>query len=186
MSASQQGTPSAEISSGGIESIRVELLSTELPVHQLAKRGEEEIRIVQRRVTGGQITLYWKVEPNLAAGRPGQLAYHLDTWVINRRLDEIGRPVPRLIRIGDLREIARDLGHGGDTNAIKRAFEQNASAFIRAKVAYRTKEGTEETLEGYFNRYNVFFRGQRLPGGHAAETVYISLNDPYYSLVNDS
>jgi hypothetical protein len=186
MSASQPEPQPTEVSPSRIDSIRVELLSTELPVHQLAKRGQEEIRIVQRKVAGGQVTLYWKVEPNSAAGRPGQLAYHLDTWVINRRLDELGRPIPRLIRIGDLREIARDLGHGGDTNAIKRAFEQNASTFIRAKVAYRTKDGTEETLEGYFNRYNAFFRGQRLPGGHAAETVYISLNDPYFGLLNNS
>jgi hypothetical protein len=169
-----------------IEPIRVDLLSTELPIHQLAKRGQEDIRIVQRKIPGGQVTLYWKVEPNLTAGRPGQLAYHLDTWVINRRLDELGRPVPRIFPIGDLREIARELGLGGDTNAVKTAFDQNAAAFIRAKVAYRTKDGREETLEGYFNRYNVFYRGQKLPSGHAAETVYLSLNDPYYSLINNS
>ena len=82
----------------------------ELPIHQLAKRGQEEIRIVRRKVAGGQVSLYWKVEPNLTAGRPGQLAYHLDTWVINRRLDELGRPVPRIFPIGDLRQIARELG----------------------------------------------------------------------------
>jgi len=157
-----------------------------MPVHQLAKRGEEEIRIIERSGPSGQINLHWKVEPNLALGRPGQLAYHLDTLVIKRRLDERARPVPRLIEIGDLRSIARELRHGGDTNAIKRAFEQNASTFIRAKVEYRNKEGQKEWLEGYFNRYNVFYRGQRLPGGRTAETVYISLNDPYYALINNS
>lgn len=119
-------------------------------------------------------------------GRPGQLAYHLDTWVIRRRLYELPRPIPRLIRIGDLREIARELGQGGDTNAIKRAFAQNAAAFIRAKLTYRSRGGGEETFEGYFNRYNVFFRGQTLPGGRRAETVYLSLNDPYYGLLNES
>lgn len=153
-------------------------------MHQLAKRGHQEIRIIERNLRGGQVSLYWKVEPSLAAGRPGQLAYHLDTLVIKQRLDRLSRPVPRLIRIGTLREIARELNHGGDTNAIKRTFEQNAATFIRAKVRYRTKDGSEEALEGYFNRYNVFFRGQKLPGGKTAETVYISLNDPYYGLIN--
>jgi hypothetical protein len=186
VSPAQKESPAIEDVTPQIEPIRVELLSTELPIHQLAKRGQEEIRIVQRKVAGGQVSLYWKVEPNLTAGRPGQLAYHLDTWVINRRLDDIGRPVPRIFPIGDLRQIARELGLGGDTNAVRTAFEQNAAAFIRAKVAYRTKDGREETLEGYFNRYNVFYRGQKLPGGNAAETVYISLNDPYYSLINNS
>src|SRR5262245_6672223 len=162
------------------------MLSTELPVHQLSKKGDLEIRIIRRAETGGQATLYWKVEPNLALGRPGQLAYHLDTWVINRRLDQLPRPIPRLIRVGDLRQIARELGYGGDTSSVKRAFEQNASTFIRAKVAYPRKDGVAATLEGYFNRYNVIYRGQSLPGGARAETVYIVLNDPYYDLVNNS
>jgi hypothetical protein len=162
------------------------MLSTEMPIHQLSKKPSEEIRIIRRHGKGGQISLYWKVEPNANVGHPGQLAYHLDTWVIKRRLDEMSRPIPRLIRIGNLREIARQLGHGGDTNAVKRAFEQNASAFIRAKLAFDSREGVVNTFEGYFNRYNVFFRGQTLPGGRMAETVYLSLNDPYYTLINES
>ena len=162
------------------------MLSTEMPIHQLSKKGDQEIRIIRRPPNGGQVTLYWKVEPNAAVGHPGQLAYRLDTWVIKRRLDQLPRPIPRLIRVGDLRQIARELDLGGDTNAVKRAFEQNASAFIRAKVAYRTRDGREETFEGYFNRYNVFFRGQSLPGGDRAETVYVSLNDPYHALINGS
>jgi hypothetical protein len=117
-----------------------------------ARRGEEEIRVIRRDSKGGQATLYWKVEPNARVGHPGQLAYRLDTWVIKRRLDQLPRPLPRLIRIGDLRQIARDLDLGGDTNAVKRAFEQNASAFIRAKLAYRSRDGREDTFEGYFIR----------------------------------
>ncbi len=157
-----------------------------MPVHQLAKGGDHEIRIIERKLDGGQISLYWKVDPNPAVGRPGQLAYHLDTLVIKRRLDQLRRPLPRLIRVGDLRQIARELNHGGDTSAIKRAFEQNASAFIRAKIAYRARDGRPVTVEGYFNRYNVFFRGQGLPGGRVAETVYVSLNDPYYGMLNST
>jgi hypothetical protein len=170
---------------GEIDPIRVALLSAELPIHQIAKRGEEEIRILRRK-RGGRVQAYWKVDYNLGVGRPGQLAYRLDTWVIKRRLSELRRPFPRLIRIGDLREIARELNHGGDTNAVRQAFEQNATTFIRAKIAYRTIEGREETLEGYFNRYNVFYRGHQLPGGRRAETVYISLNDPFYGMINSA
>jgi hypothetical protein len=162
------------------------MLSTELPVHQISKQGGVDIRIIRRADPHGQITMQWKVEPNLALGQPGQLAYHLDTWIINRRLDHLPRPIPRLIRLGDLREIARELGFGGDTNSVKRAFEQNATAFIRAKVEYKRRDGTRDTLEGYFNRYNLIYRGQTLPGGARAETVYLSLNDPYYGLVNNS
>jgi hypothetical protein len=162
------------------------MLSTEMPIHQLAKSGQEQIRIIRRPSGGGQASLYWKVEPNPAVGHPGPLAYRLDTWVIKRCLDRLRRPIPRLVRIGDLRQIARELGCGGDTNTVKRAFEQNASAFIRAKMAHKDADGRETWFEGYFNRYNVFFRGQALPGGARAETVYISLNDPYHGLLNNS
>ncbi len=168
-----------------VDPIRVELMSTRMPIHQLAKRGEEGIRILKRQ-RGGQIQARWSVDYNLNVGRPGQLAYRLDTWVIKRRLSELPRPFPRLVRIGDLREIARELNHGGDTNAVRRAFDQNASTFIRAKVTYKTTDKQQETLEGYFNRYNVFYRGYGLPNGRRAETVYISLNDPYFGLLNKS
>src|SRR5210317_2071447 len=106
-----------------IDPIRVELMSTEMPIHQLAKQGGEEIRILKRD-RDGRVKLQWRVDYNPSVGRPGQLAYRLDTWVINRRLNELRRPLPRLVRIGDLREIARELKHGGDTNAVRRAFEQ--------------------------------------------------------------
>jgi hypothetical protein len=179
-------TSSSSANTRAIERIRVEMLSTEMPIHQLAKSGSAEIRIMRRPPGGGQVNVYWKVEPNPAVGHPGPLAYRLDTWVIKRRLDQMPRPIPRLVRIGDLRQIARDLDCGGDTNSVKHAFEQNASAFIRAKLAYKNAEGREEWFEGYFNRYNVFFRGQSLPGGARAETVYLSLNDPYHALMNGS
>jgi hypothetical protein len=169
-----------------IDAIRVEMLSTELPVHQLAKQGDQEIRVMRRTAHAGRMSLYWKVDPSSAVGAPGQLAYRLDTWVIKRRLDELTRPIPRMIRIGDLRQIARELDLGGDTNAVRRAFEQNAAAFIRAKFEYKARDGKVESVEGYFNRYNVFFRGQSLPGGARAETVYISFNDPYFALINKS
>jgi hypothetical protein len=180
---SSQPKPDPEVDA--IDPIRVELLSTELPVHQVAKRGEEEIRILKRQ-RGGQVEARWSVDYNAKVGHPGQLAYRLDTWVIKRRLSALRRPFPRLVRIGDLREIARELNHGGDTNAVRRAFEQNATTFIRAKLAYRTTDGLVETLEGYFNRYTVFYRGHALPGGRRAETVYISLNDPYYGMVSSA
>ncbi len=167
-----------------IDPIRVELLSTEMPIHQLAKRGGEAIRILKRK-PGGRIELQWSVDYSTAVGAPGQLAYRLDSWVIKRRLDRLRKPIPRLIEIGDLRKIARELNHGGDTNAVRRAFDQNASTFIRAKVTYKTADNQEATLEGYFSRYNVFYRGHSLPEGRRAETVYISLNDPYYDLVRE-
>ena len=54
----------------------------------------------------------------------GPLAYKLDTLIINRRIEEAARPIPRIIRLGSLQEICRELGQideGKNTNQIKNA-----------------------------------------------------------------
>ena len=61
------------------------------------------------------MTLQWEVSHSERYGQPRQVAYKLDTLVINRRLDEQGRPLPKMVCLGSLREIAEELGLGGDT-----------------------------------------------------------------------
>ena len=118
-------------------------------------------------------------------GLRGQLAYKLDTLIVNRKMEEAGRPVPKLIRLGSLRDIAEELGMGGNTNEVKRAFRQNAGAFVTMKVSYKTLEGKRKTLEADFTRYNVIFTGELLPDERKAECVYINLNDIYRSVLNE-
>lgn len=159
---------------------------TRLPFHQLSKKGRIDIRIMQRQRSGGQIELYWKVSPNGDYGAPGPLAYKLDTLVISGRLDEIGKPLPRIMRLGSLREIGRRLGIAeSDTDTVKHALRQNALAGITAKLRYRTEEGRDETIDTTFTRYNVVFKGGDLQGTKA-ETVYLIFNDPYYGVLQES
>ena len=66
------------------------------------------IRITKKN-ENGEIDLQWLVSPNQDYGDPRQLAYKLDTIVINQKVDEIG-PLPRIIRLGSLRQICTDLG----------------------------------------------------------------------------
>jgi hypothetical protein len=127
----------------------------------------------------------WEVSYNDRYGQARQLAYKLDTLVINRKLEEAGRPVPKLIRLGSLREIADSLDMGGNTNHIKRALRQNASAFITLKIAYSTITGAKKTLEADFTRYSVIFTGEKLPDERKADCVYLNLNDVYWSLLNE-
>src|SRR6185295_3054764 len=157
------------------------------PVHRIARRGHVSIRIIERETggDGGRIKLYWKVDPNDKVGEPGPLAYRVDTIVVNRCLDEAGRPLPRILSLGDLRPIARELGMGGDTNAVKQALKQNAFVGITAKLTYRDRHGNEQWIDNYFTRYNVIFRGGVVDGRHA-ECAYLVLNDPYYSVLNNS
>ena len=89
--------------------IRVETALSRYPVHRLAKHGDIviDIRLVDEH---GEIAIKWEVTHNSKYGQPGPLAYKLDTLIINRRIEEAGRPIPNIIRLGGLKEICRELG----------------------------------------------------------------------------
>lgn len=165
--------------------IRVETALPRYPIHRLAKHGDISIDIRERNAAG-EVTIRWEVDYGKKHGQPGPLAYKLDTLIINRRIEEAARPMPRMIRLGSLREICRELGinEGKATQNVKDAIYQNASAFITAKISYRQTGGKEKTLEAGFNRYQVIFTGEELPGGRKADAVYIILSDVYMQVLN--
>lgn len=75
---------------------------------------------------------------------------------------------------------------GNHLKAIKRALFQNAFAAITAKVTYRTRDGTERTLEAGFTRYSVVLTGKTLPDARRADAVYLVLNDLYREVLNSA
>lgn len=168
---------------GPIRGIRTETVLSRLPIHNLAKRGRVNIQIVKRNADGA-VTLHWEVSYSDRYGQARAAAYKLDTLVVNRRLDEQGRPLPKMICLGSLRGIAEELGLGGDTNIVRRALRQNAFAAITAKLTYPCSDGSERRLEADFTRYSVIFTGEKLPDGRRADAVYIILNEPYREVLN--
>lgn len=167
--------------------IRTETVLSRLPIHNLCKRGRINIEI-KKRGERGAVDLLWEVSYNDRYGPPRQLAYKLDTLVVNRRIEEADRPLPKHIRLGSLREICKelDLSEGEATNQVKRAIHQNAGAYITAKLSYKANDGTERRLEAGFTRYNVVFTGEQLPDGRRADAVYLILNDPYREVLNSA
>lgn len=181
--------PSAQAEAARLELIRTETVLSRLPVHNLAKQGKVNIQIVKTTPTG-EVELKWEVSYSDRYGQARQLAYKLDTIVINQRIDEAGRPLPRLLRIGSLNEICAELNlatHAGqNTKDLRRAFLQNASAFITAKFNYRANDGTERHVEAGITRYGVIFTGEKLPDGRRADAVYIAFNDPFWEVLNNA
>jgi hypothetical protein len=165
--------------------IRVETALSRFPVHRLAKHGDIAINITERN-EHGELSIQWEVDYSKNHGQPGPLAYKLDTLIINRRIEEAGRPIPRIIRLGSLRDLCRELGlsEGKNVNLIRKALRQNAFAGITAKIRYRQNDGTERTLEADFTRYHVVFTGETLPDGRKADAVYIVLSDLYMQVIN--
>ena len=162
--------------------IRTETALSRFPIHRLAKRGDVQIEI-RNQVSA----LLWEVTYNSKYGQPGPLAYKLDTLIVNRRIEEAGRPIPKLVRLGSLRDLCRELGNseGGDSvQAIRKALLQNASAFINAKLSYRGGDKTEHYAEIADTRYGVIFTGEKLPTGEEADAVYLVLHDNYRAILD--
>jgi hypothetical protein len=168
-----------------LDIIRTETVLSRLPIHNLAKKGNVNIQIL-KTAADGKLELKWIVSYSDRYGQARQLAYKLDTIVINHHIDEQGRPLPQMICLGSLRDIADELDLGGDTNKVRRALRQNASAFITAKFEYRGNDGTKKTFEADFTRYGVVFTGEQLPDGRRADAVYIILNEPYREVLNNA
>ncbi len=166
-----------------LQIIRTETVISRLPIHNLVKGGTVNIQITQRN-ENGKVSLHWEVSPSNKYGHPGQLAYKLDTVIINRIIDEIGRPVPRMIKIGTLNRLCGELG--SQKNELKRALQQNASTTISAKLAYKGKDGSEKKLEAIFSRYAVVFTGETLPSGEKADEIYLFFSEPYLEVLNSA
>ena len=169
-----------------LDIIRSETALSRYPIHNLSTKDGVRIEIKHKDDHGATV-LSWEVSYNSRYGPPGRLAYKLDTIIIARRIEEAGKPVPKLIRLGTLREIATQVLAGEkNTHSVKRALLQNASAFINARITYRTTEKAERSLEAAFSRYSVIFTGEQLPSGQKADAVYLVLNDIYMDVLNNA
>jgi hypothetical protein len=165
--------------------IRVETALSRFPVHRLAKQGTANIEISERS-ENGELLIKWEVSHNSRFGQPGPLAYKLDTLIVNRRIEEAARPIPKIIKLGTLRDVCHELGisTGENLNTVKKALHQNASAYITAKLRYKLASGGTKDLEAGFNRYGVVFTGEELPDGRRADAVYLVLSDLFMQVLN--
>jgi hypothetical protein len=171
-----------------ISVIRTETVLSKLPIHNLSKSGKVDISIV-RRNEHGRVQLQWEVSYNSKYGQPRQLAYKLDTLIINRHIDEQRRPVPKMLRLGSLSQICAQFdmpASGKNVNNLKKAILQNAGAMITAKLSYRGVDGSDRKVEAAFTRYSVIFTGERLPDGREADGVFLIFNDPYWDVLNNA
>lgn len=171
-----------------LEVIRTETILSKLPVHNLSKREKFDIEIIQQN-DAGEIELQWIVQPNATVGEARQLAYKIDTLVINRRIDEEGRPIPKILRLGSLRQICEQLGlriSGRTASDVTRALEQNALTGITAKLNYKWADGSSHRIRTTFTRYGVVLTGKKLPNGQKADGVYILFNEPYLGIISNA
>ena len=64
--------------------IRTESVLSRFPVHSLSKKGTVQVHVL-RKNADGEAAIKWEVSYNEQHGPAGQLAYKLDTLIVNRR-----------------------------------------------------------------------------------------------------
>ncbi len=168
-----------------IAAIRVEPLLSSYPFHQLAKRAQGGISL-RTPADDGEINTSWEVTANSKYGHPGPLAFKIDKLIVDRRIDQVGKPLPELICLGSFRDICHNLEItvGSNVSKIKKAILQNVTAVITAKIQHRDRSGRERKIEIAGTRYSAIFTGETLPDGSKAEAVYIQLNGWYRDVLN--
>ena len=67
------------------EVVRTETVLSQFPIHTLSKKGKVEITF-RKQEKDGVREIKWKVSPNAEFGEPRQLAYKLDTLVVNKKI----------------------------------------------------------------------------------------------------
>ena len=166
--------------------IRTETVLCQYPIHKLSKNKKPvQIKLAEKDGRGKRETI-WEVTANAKYGHPGELAYRIDTLVINRLVDELYPDVPEVIKIADsLRQLSELIGKEktGDTAKVKKALYQNAGALITAKLEFTSKDKTQRRFEFGSTRYGVVFTGERLPNGETADAIYIILNPLFRDLL---
>ena len=178
----EDSKPDAEVIP--LNAIRVDTAFPRYPIHRLAKKGIVDISI---REGDPKSETRWEVDYSKKHGQPGPQAYKIDTLIINRRIEEARRPLTRLLRLGSLSDICRELSlsdSGKNRADVKRSLFQNAFAGITAKTRYRHSDGSERTLEAAFTRYDVILTGEELPDGRKADAVFIVLHDVFMQVIN--
>ncbi|HLB76063.1 MAG TPA: hypothetical protein VJO72_03435, partial [Candidatus Dormibacteraeota bacterium] len=166
--------------------LRTETVLSRFPIHNLTTHGRVSIHL-QRTNAQGDLDYLWDVSTSAHYGPPGPLAYKLDTLVINQLLDALPRPVPQVLKVGSLRQVAFHLAlttSGRQQEHLKGAFHQNASAYIVTKLRYRDRDGRQRRLEAGFTRYSVVWQGDVLPDGTPADALYLVLSEPFREILN--
>lgn len=162
--------------------IRNETVLSRLPIHTLSKRGYEPINLKDEQLSNVTVE-QWDISYSSSYGPPRQLGLKLDKLIINRRVDEARpRGIPKIIRLGSLREICSELElseSGKNKSDIEKALYQNAFTGITAKLRYQRHDGSDQPFKFADTRYGVVFTGEQLPDGTRADAVYIILHDLY-------
>ena len=177
------------------KTLRSEFHFLRFPFFDLSPRSSKKDRIEIKEIKEteeGNINIWWKVIRGLDNNLPSSFARKIHKEVVEKAINDLKRPISRLIKLGSLWQICKKANitpAGRNYKEIRRVLKDIKTATIDVKGTFRQKEksGTKKFFEGTFNLYDmVFFTGETLPDGTEADVVYVLLSDMYVQNFNNN
>jgi len=131
-------------------------------------------------------TRIWRVKPNVETGYTRPFDKKVIVTVLKLATDE-GFPPPVIWKLGSLNRICRTMkivNSGENQRLVKESLLRISDTTIYTETFY-LKDKKEywkekpESIGGNFTLWSVFWRGDRLPDGKVADSIYLAFNIPF-------
>lgn len=175
-----------------LEIIRSEYNFLKYPMFDLSGSKRDRIIFQESKSSKGLLSeTSWKVSRGLDYQFPGSLARKIHIY-LESILSKLKKPIPSLIKLGSLRQIAEAIGicpdSGKNLNLIKSALKSVAATTIEAKGTFKLKDNKSTSFfNGIFHLYDaIYLYGEILPNGTSADSVYVILSQLFTQNYNNS
>ena len=173
------------------EIIKSEVNFLIFPFFALSRRGlKDKLKIEYRdvvKVGDTKEERIWKVAGHQEYGYPGPFDRGVHK-AIEAIITEQGLPIQNPLQVGSLYGLCKKTGisnSGWNKRRIKQALKRITATMIDSRSAFYDKGKKQRVTEGGFHLYDaVYFRGETLPDGTEADTVYLFLSPLYLRSLN--
>jgi hypothetical protein len=172
--------------------IRAEVNFLRYPFFALSTKDLNKVEKIEyseeRSENGEKQRVFWRVSKNVVHGFPGPFDKRVRR-AIEEILDNHPRPIPQLVRVGSTYHVCQLIGFtpsGKIKRMVKHALQRIAATTIDQDNAFydKTRRIWLPKTEGTFHLFDVFFKGQILPTGELADTIYLLLSPLYVRSLN--
>ncbi|MEN3011020.1 MAG: hypothetical protein ABDI20_08710 [Candidatus Bipolaricaulaceae bacterium] len=128
----------------------------------------------------------WRVNPSIELGYTRPFDKKVFMTILKLVTDE-GLPPPVVWELGSLRRVCQTMGLedcGRNKRLVKESLIRISQTAIYAEVFYLKERGEfwrekPGSLGGSFTLWNVIWRGEKLPNGEIADSIYLAFNIPF-------
>ena len=172
--------------------VRAEVNFLRYPFFALTTRDLQKVEKIEyteeRSENGEKRRVFWRVSKNVVHGFPGPFDKRVRR-AVEEILDNHPRPIPQLVRVGSTYHLCQLIGFapsGKIKRMVKHALQRIAATTIDQDNAFYDKARRIwlPKTEGTFHLFDVFFKGQLLPNGESADTIYLLLSPLYVRSLN--